>query len=193
MSGKIETKTAAALDDLTSGVLSAEHAALQEAIEKNKPREYDLTTRKELRRLFHECRGYLQTCHQKHGTDWEGRKFAIDALSRLSVASKAPANRDEPTQDARAIVPNQSYAALVAERDALRDELASKEIELNSAAEAVIHWRGQADALLATLENLTKDPPRTLAREPDTDAEVIIKMRAIARAALSPEQQREGK
>jgi len=37
--------------------------------------------------------------------------------------------------------------------------------------------------LRAALESLTKDPPPTL-DEPDTDAEVVIKMRAIAREAL---------
>jgi hypothetical protein len=39
--------------------------------------------------------------------------------------------------------------------------------------------------LVAALESLTKDPPRTLPREPDEDWEVVVKMRAIARAALS--------
>jgi hypothetical protein len=39
------------------------------------------------------------------------------------------------------------------------------------------------DRLRAVLESLTKDPPPTL-DEPDTDAEVIIKMRQIAREAL---------
>lgn len=41
------------------------------------------------------------------------------------------------------------------------------------------------DRLRAALESLTKDPPPTLSREPDTDCEVVLKMRAIARAALS--------
>jgi len=40
------------------------------------------------------------------------------------------------------------------------------------------------EALEAALESLTEDPPATL-DEPDTDYEVIQKMRAIARAALS--------
>ncbi len=35
------------------------------------------------------------------------------------------------------------------------------------------------------LQSLTKDPPAHLAREPDTDAEVIIKMREIARCAIA--------
>lgn len=42
--------------------------------------------------------------------------------------------------------------------------------------------------LRAALESLTKDPPATLSREPDTDCEVVLKMRAIARAALAPNQ-----
>jgi hypothetical protein len=49
----------------------------------NPPREYDLDDTVEIYRLLSECQGYLKTCHHKHGTDWEGRKFAIDALSRL--------------------------------------------------------------------------------------------------------------
>lgn len=52
-------------------------------VAKGSPREYVLTDAGELHRLFREVRGYLHTCHHKHGTDWEGRKFAIDALDRL--------------------------------------------------------------------------------------------------------------
>jgi hypothetical protein len=37
---------------------------------------------------------------------------------------------------------------------------------------------------LAALQSLTKDPPSTL-DEPDEDWEVVVKMRRIARAALS--------
>lgn len=43
----------------------------------------------------------------------------------------------------------------------------------------------EIERLTAALESLTKDPPATL-DEPDTDAEVIKKMRAIALAALHP-------
>ena len=43
----------------------------------------------------------------------------------------------------------------------------------------------EIERLRAALESLTKDPPATFAREPDDDAEVIIKMRAIARDALT--------
>jgi hypothetical protein len=39
--------------------------------------------------------------------------------------------------------------------------------------------------LRAALESLTKDPPSSLAREPDADHEVIIKMRKIASDALA--------
>lgn len=51
----------------------------------------------------------------------------------------------------------------------------------------------EIERLRAVLESLTKDPPATLAREPDTDAEVIIKMRAIAAAAISHPNQTEPK
>jgi hypothetical protein len=57
---------------------------LREAIEKNKPHPYDLSDPAELQRLYRETRGYLHTCHHKHGTDWEGRKFAMDALDALT-------------------------------------------------------------------------------------------------------------
>jgi hypothetical protein len=40
------------------------------------------------------------------------------------------------------------------------------------------------DGLVKALEAMLVDPPATL-DEPDTDAEVIIKMRSIARDALS--------
>lgn len=52
---------------------------------KNSPREYLLDDPAEVRRLMRECRGYLHACHNKHGTDWEGRKFAIDALDKLAA------------------------------------------------------------------------------------------------------------
>lgn len=43
--------------------------------------------------------------------------------------------------------------------------------------------KAENERLRAVLESLTKDPPATL-DEPDTDAEVIKKMRAIARRGL---------
>lgn len=55
-----------------------------EAVRENRPRAYDLNDPNELVRLYRECHGYLRTCHHKHGTDWEGRKFAIDALNALA-------------------------------------------------------------------------------------------------------------
>ncbi len=57
---------------------------VREAIEKDNPRPYNLDDPGELKRLFREARGYLRTCHHKHGTDWEGRKFAMDALDALA-------------------------------------------------------------------------------------------------------------
>lgn len=42
----------------------------------------------------------------------------------------------------------------------------------------------EIDRLRGVLESLTKDPPPTL-DEPDTGAEVVIKMREIAREALT--------
>lgn len=47
------------------------------------------------------------------------------------------------------------------------------------------HYMIENERLRAAMESLTQDPPATLSREPDTDAEVIIKMRAIAREVLS--------
>ena len=45
--------------------------------------------------------------------------------------------------------------------------------------------QAEIERLRAALQSLTTDPPATL-DEPDTDAEVIIKMRDIARRALEP-------
>lgn len=56
---------------------------LRELAERDRPRAYDLTNPDEVRRLHRECWGYLRTCHHKHGTDWEGRRFAMDALKAL--------------------------------------------------------------------------------------------------------------
>lgn len=56
---------------------------LKDEIEDNKPRVYDLSDPAERKRLFSECSGYLKTCHYKHGTDWQGRAFAIAALDAL--------------------------------------------------------------------------------------------------------------
>lgn len=61
---------------------------LAEAVRNNRPRPYDLTNADELVRLYRECRGYLHTCHHKHGTDWEGRQFAMDALDALAKQTK---------------------------------------------------------------------------------------------------------
>ena len=55
-----------------------------------KPRPYDLDDPKEFLRLLREVRGYLHTCrNQHHGTDWDGRRFAIAALEQLCVKHNA--------------------------------------------------------------------------------------------------------
>ena len=68
-------------------------AGRAELVAKNSPREYLLDDPLDIIRLYRETRGYLHTCHHKHGTDWEGRKFAINALDSLLAAAK-------PTGDA---------------------------------------------------------------------------------------------
>lgn len=50
----------------------------------NPPRPYDLADPKETLRLLRETAGYLRVCHNKHGTDWEGRRYAIEALGALA-------------------------------------------------------------------------------------------------------------
>ena len=47
------------------------------------PVPYNLEDNTEVYRLLRECRGYLQTCQGKHGTDFKGRQFAMDALDIL--------------------------------------------------------------------------------------------------------------
>ena len=61
----------------------------------NKPRPYDLSDREEIFRLARECAGYLHTCRgDHHGTDWEGRKFAIDALEAIWKGRFLPPKSD---------------------------------------------------------------------------------------------------
>jgi hypothetical protein len=59
--------------------------------------------------------------------------------------------------------------------------------EVRDLKKALAAERGRCETeierLRAALENITKDPPATL-NEPDSNVEVIVKMRAIARAAL---------
>ena len=48
------------------------------------PQPYDLTDERELMRLMREVLGYLDTCRgSHHGTDFEGRKYAIAALNQI--------------------------------------------------------------------------------------------------------------
>jgi hypothetical protein len=50
---------------------------------KEKPDPYNLDDTGEVYRLLSECWGYLRTCHHQHGTDWQGRQYAMDALDQL--------------------------------------------------------------------------------------------------------------
>lgn len=51
----------------------------------NAPHPYDLTNQSEVYRLLREARGYLATCSRHHhGTDFEGRRFAEEALATLA-------------------------------------------------------------------------------------------------------------
>ncbi len=65
----------------------------------DRPREFLLDDPKERRRLFFECRGFLHTCHFKHGTDWEGRRFAIEALDKLAASPEPPAEEGETLRE----------------------------------------------------------------------------------------------
>jgi hypothetical protein len=48
------------------------------------PKPYDLNQPSELIRLLRECRGYLHTCRRDHhGTDFQGRQFAMEAIDRI--------------------------------------------------------------------------------------------------------------
>jgi hypothetical protein len=72
-------------------------------------------------------------------------------------------------------------SVLLAEAKAVNEELRTywKASEAKLTAQTI-----QVNRLRSVLESLTRDPPATL-DEPDTDAEVIQKMRTIARDALS--------
>ena len=49
------------------------------------PRAFDLSKPSEIRRLLRECEGYLRTCKRHHhGTDFDGRGFAMAALMELA-------------------------------------------------------------------------------------------------------------
>jgi hypothetical protein len=50
-----------------------------------RPRPYNLDDPAEVKRLLWECEGYLTTCGKSHhGTDFEGRRFAMEALRALA-------------------------------------------------------------------------------------------------------------
>jgi len=50
-----------------------------------RPTPYDLREPSELTRLLRELEGYLRTCkHEHHGTDAEGREFALLAVRQIN-------------------------------------------------------------------------------------------------------------
>ena len=50
-----------------------------------RPRAFDLDNPAEIRRLLRECEGCLNTCRRDHhGTDFQGRQFAMVALRALA-------------------------------------------------------------------------------------------------------------
>lgn len=55
----------------------------------NDPRPYDLTDPAEMRRLYREIAGYLHVC-RRCGGDFDGRRYALDAVEALGAASSTP-------------------------------------------------------------------------------------------------------
>ncbi len=63
----------------------------------NAPRPYDLTKAEEITRLIRETRGYLHACKgSHHGTDFEGRAYAIQAFDAMIKAGAPVQNDDGP-------------------------------------------------------------------------------------------------
>jgi hypothetical protein len=66
-----------------------ERAKLKKMIADNPPRPFNLDDHSERARLFREVAGYLHTCRREHhGTDIEGRRFAIEAMEQLAAKAK---------------------------------------------------------------------------------------------------------
>lgn len=54
-----------------------------------KPQPYDLSQGAELNRLMRELEGYIQACEKEHhGTDFEGRMHALDALRQINSGDR---------------------------------------------------------------------------------------------------------
>ena len=58
---------------------------------KFRPEAYKLDQRTEWVRLAREAHGYIHTCINEHGTDYAGRKHAIEGLKAMAEALKVPA------------------------------------------------------------------------------------------------------
>lgn len=50
-----------------------------------RPQAFIMSRASEWSRLFREVHGYLRVCHGKHGTDWDGRQHAMDALLKAEA------------------------------------------------------------------------------------------------------------
>jgi len=62
---------------------------MSEQIQTNKPRAFDLTDPSEVRRLLWETIGYMRVS-RNHGTDTEGRRYALEGLEALYAMHKEP-------------------------------------------------------------------------------------------------------
>ena len=65
------------------------------------PVPFDLENSTEIYRLLRECHGYLHTCRRDHhGTDLQGRRFAMEALEVLATGDwKIVVHPPEPEAD----------------------------------------------------------------------------------------------
>lgn len=72
----------------------------------SKPTKYDLENPEEVKRLIRELRGYMQVS-LNNGTDYDGRKFALEALDEIIscnyFVSIDTENFEPPTYDNRVI------------------------------------------------------------------------------------------
>ncbi len=78
----------------------------------SRPQPYDISSPKDVARLLHETIGYMRVS-LKHGTDTEGRRFALQGLEAYLAAwlgGTAPAASDSAAE--RIEIPSQSQGAI---------------------------------------------------------------------------------
>lgn len=104
-----------------------------------KPRPYDLSSASERKRLWRECDGYLRTCERHHhGTDFQGRKFARQALGQLVELGSAPDPLTERLAEAlRTLVGHAEIAAVAPEAIGRPIVMAIDAPELDEARDAL--------------------------------------------------------